>query len=318
MIKWLIFKLATLLTYFRHFSIPSKYRFFIRYNYIGRFIQLRYYFNDYILRRPYKDIQFFGEFSPELKFVLPYAYWHYKNGTLGKTISTSDTKELYYFSKRHIERNEERSWNDFNFDIHIPNSEDHNLIYNFRKWQQVPLKKHYKNTVLLFDKPILIIANKYNEEWEEAPINFISTSMLSKINALLSHRYQIIYNRPSNDLIVNDNSKIEELNDHEFISNECPQMINAMSLYQKEKARFNNYNHYQLALYANCESFISVHGGGAVLASYFGGVNIIYSQRGHEAYFNEFDTIYPKLSNAKIIHVKDDLSLIRKVADEYT
>ncbi|MEJ5961714.1 hypothetical protein [Pedobacter immunditicola] len=59
-------------------------------------------------------------------------------------------------------------------------------------------------------------------------------------------------------------------------------------------------------VYANCDFFVSAHGGTAALASYFGGHNIILSKRGIEHDLNEFTTIFPALSGAKIHHAKTD------------
>ncbi|DBA95148.1 TPA: hypothetical protein ACH3X1_015702 [Trebouxia sp. C0004] len=42
------------------------------------------------------------------------------------------------------------------------------------------------------------------------------------------------------------------------------------------------FNRLQLMLHANCDHFISVLGGNAVIASYFAGVNVAYAAKGHE------------------------------------
>ena len=70
-------------------------------------------------------------------------------------------------------------------------------------------------------------------------------------------------------------------------------------------------------VYANCSRFISVHGGTAALASYFGGINIIFSRSGLEHLFNEFATIFPKLSNATILHAKSETELFKYLQQYY-
>jgi hypothetical protein len=82
---------------------------------------------------------------------------------------------------------------------------------------------------------------------------------------------------------------------------EFPDLVLLEDLMARPEAPSGDLNALQLMVYANCERFISIHGGTATLASYFGGVNIILSAKGHEHYFGEFKTIYPKLSNARII-----------------
>ena len=52
-------------------------------------------------------------------------------------------------------------------------------------------KKHYANSIFLYNKPILVIANKYNIEWGEPPINFLSIEMLDAVIEKLKHKYQI-------------------------------------------------------------------------------------------------------------------------------
>ena len=54
-------------------------------------------------KKKYKVISFDGEFAPELEFVIPFAYWHYKNGTLLKTQGAKFTREMYFFSEHHEE-----------------------------------------------------------------------------------------------------------------------------------------------------------------------------------------------------------------------
>ena len=51
-----------------------------------------------------RGTQYLGEFAFELLAVIPYAYWLHTQGRLDLTVSTADTRCLYYFSKHHEER----------------------------------------------------------------------------------------------------------------------------------------------------------------------------------------------------------------------
>jgi hypothetical protein len=310
----LIFKFSTLISFILFPSVPSKYRYFIRYYFISKFVQVKFFFYDYVLKKPYKKIEYNSEFSPELKFVLPFAYWHYKNGTLERTIGSVGTKELYFFSPNHVEEYDKRVWVDFNYNIEIPNSVDHNLLYDYTKWEKVPLKEQYVNNKIVFDKPILVIANKYNIEWGQDPVNFLDLEMIKFICEFCQDRYQIIYNRPSPFHIVNDESRILELGEKRCIKEIFPSVIFMEELYEEFFKEVKSFNHLQLLVYANASSFISVHGGTSTLASYFGGKNLIFSPKGHEHYFKEFQTIYPKLSGTRIIHAanKNDFKAFLK------
>ncbi|QNF35845.1 hypothetical protein HUW51_14200 [Adhaeribacter swui] len=298
--------------------MPQTCRYFIRYFYLGKIVQCKYFIHDFILKKPYKVICYNSEFAPELKFVVPFAYWHHLNGTLKQTYSSKQTKGLYFFSENHIEKYEERVWCDFNYDIEIPNSQDHSLKYDYSKWAQVPFKSHYKNNLFIFDKPIVVIANRYNSEWDGGPISYIDIPSLEYLIKVLSPNFTLIYNRPSSDLIVNDNSKVYNLNEKEVIRNKYyDKILFAEDLFNSSENKFDSFNQFQLMLYANCEKFISVHGGTAVLASYFGGKNIILSSKGIEHVCNEFETIFPKLSGAKIYVAKSCKQLLELVENVY-
>ena len=106
--------------------------------------------------------------------------------------------------------------------------------------------------------------------------------------------------------ITVDNSATYELNEFEWLEREHPEVILMEDLFREHRDKVNNFNHLQLMIYANANHFISVHGGAASLASYFGGVNLILSKKGPEHHFNCFNTLFPKLSGAKILHAKTD------------
>jgi hypothetical protein len=285
-------------------KVPRELQYFYRDTYNCEVAQFKYVFKDYLFKKKYKDISFNGEFAPELEFVLPFAYWHYKNGTLRSTRSAKYTKELYFFSPDHKEDFETRT-NEGNYNFEVPRilySQD----YDMQKWLPVPLKEHYQNDIFVYDKPILIIANRYNMEWDGPPISFYDIPALEFIISNLKESYTIIYNRPRPENITMDNSDIYDLNEFEWLEREHPEVILMENLYKENKSKVNNFNHLQLMVYANANHFISVHGGTAALASYFGGMNLIISKKGPEHHFNCFNTLFPKLSGAKIFHAKTD------------
>ncbi len=296
--------------------MKGKYRVHVRDNQYCRLRQLKYFFKDYIFKKNYKVIEFYGEFDQELRYVLPFAYWHYLNGTLNKTISSLYTSEFYYFSKSHEEKEGERSWDASEGSFEIPNMK-HSFVFSYKKFTRVPLKNEYKNNLFLYDKPILVIANKYNIEWDGPPVNYIENNLLIEIIENCKDKYQIIYNRPLAAQIVSDSSTILDLHEFELIREKYPDVLLMNDLYSTYKEEVNNFNHLQLMVYANCNKFISVHGGTAALASYFGGTNIIFSKIGLEHYFNEFETILPALSNARIIHAKNNDELFQYIKEQY-
>ncbi|GAB3222944.1 hypothetical protein [Spirosoma arcticum] len=302
----LVLKFLYVVAAFKYPGIRRDLRYFIRDNYFSRLNQLRFVGRDYTLKSKYKVIDYHGEFDQELRYVLPFAYWHHLNGTLKQTISCTNTKPFYFFSDNHLERYEKRVWRAGYDYYHVPNM-THSPTFDFSKWARVPLKSQYKNEVFVFDKPLLIIANKYNVEWDKPPINFLDIPALDRIVSAYKTTHQIVYNRPLATQIVGDNSETMDLKEHDWLREKHPEVLLMNDLYEQHRDRIASFNHLQLMVYANCERFISMHGGTAALASYFGGINIILSHPGGglEHHFNEYATIFPALSGAIILHAKN-------------
>jgi hypothetical protein len=316
MIRALINKFLSLIVLIRYGRLSPLVRYYYRHTMYCKLVQLKYVFQDYIIKKPYKEISFSGEFAPDLQFVLPFAYWHFKNGTLAKTRMAKYTTQLYFFSPDHAEVTDTRT-NEGNYNFENPRilfSQD----YNIRKWAQVPLKDHYKNDIYVFDKPILVIANRYNKEWNGPPISFLSIEALDYIIKKTRDRYTIVYNRPAPKNITNDNSDVLDLNEFDWLRKTYPEVIHLEDLFQENRGNAKNFNHLQLMVYANADRFVSVHGGTATLASYFGGINLIFSKEGREHHFGCYQKLYPKFSGAQIYHAKTEEELKNYVDKIYT
>lgn len=303
----IITKLISLYVRLRFGKMHYDIRYYYRDTYYCQFIQWKYFFADYIFKKKYKTVSFNGEFAPELEFAIPHAYWHYLNGTLLKTEGAKFTNEMYFFSPNHQEVFEVRT-NEGNYNYNVPRIlYSHN--YNMKKWAMVPYKTHFKNDIYVYQKPILIVANRYNTEWDGPPISFLSIEMLKHIFDTLGNQYTIIYNRPRAKNIISDTSEVNDLNEYEMIAAEYPHVILMDDLFAENKIKAKSFNHFQMCVYANADKFISIHGGTAALASCFEGENIILSKKGPEHHFGCFQKLFPKLSGAKIYHAKNDTEL---------
>jgi hypothetical protein len=253
------------------------------------------------------------EFGYELQLVIPYAYYLYKHNLLNKTTSSLMTKELYYFSKNHEEKYTKRMYKTPN----VPNKTPHIKHFTYDKYKPPPYKDIYKNNYFVYNKPLLIIHNKFNIEWGKPPINFINIKTLEEIFRLCSRKYKIIYLRPNNKNIIGDNSDIYNLNETSLLN--LYNIINANDLYKESKYKYhiNNFNHFQLLIHSNCNHFISVQGGNAVVASYFGGTNIIYAKQGEELKYKEYDNHYKKYSNCNVKHSNNYRDFLKLIENNY-
>ena len=262
------------------------------------------------------EICYQGEFGPELKWSVPYAYWHYLRGTLKKTVSYRDTADFYFFSPCHEEVLGERAYVSVPT---IPNTEDHNFRYSLRQWVPVPYKSKFKQDLRFqSEKPIVVISNKFNDEWGRGPVNYLAVPTLVEIVRFLESKYQVIYNRPEGLIIVGDHNVTKTWDDKSKLKDIFPHLNLAEDIFENGKSFYRSFNHFQLALYANCERFISVQGGNSVLTSYFGGTNIVYCKEGFELEFHEYENFYGRLSEAKIVLCKSEVALLEQVKREFS
>jgi len=216
------------------------------------------------------------EFGYELIAVVPFAYWLHSQGKLTRTISGKDTDCLYYFSPDHTEVEERRHWDNMKKALRIPNINIHRPVLDKSRWIPPPYQQVYQNDDFKFDKPTLVVTNKYNREWNRDPINFLDHDTLRWIFDKYQDDYQIIYIRFISSMGYDDTVDTLDLKDFETVLPDYPKVITIQEFHRLNP--LDTYNELQLRIFANCERFITVQGGLAILASYFGGTNIIYAQ----------------------------------------
>jgi hypothetical protein len=88
---------------------------------------------------------------------------------------------------------------------------------------------------------------------------------------------------------------------------------------QKLHARYPtlSFNEVQLRLYSSCHRFVSVLGGSAYLASYFGGINIVLARRGWEVDCGAYERWFDRFSGARVVAVSSDRELLQAVEREF-
>jgi hypothetical protein len=255
-----------------------------------------------------KDIVFNGEFGHELVGVIPYANYLQENNLLGKVYCAKDMRPFYYFSSNVEEKfatrtcthahgfDNERSW--------VPE-------LNTKQFSPPDYKSRFKNDVFMFDKPICVVSNKFNTEWKQPPVNFLSVKTLLSLYDLLHKNYTLIYNRVTFEYVArDDNTQSYGLKDGNL------KMIKLTDIYEENKDKYS-FNEIQMMIYANTENFISVQGGGSILCSYFGGKNTIYAKKGGEKRNDVYRKWFHKLSGCLVSDFDDYQKLLQHVSENY-
>lgn len=253
------------------------------------------------------------EFGYELLSAVPYSYEKYLNGELTETISGIGSEPLYYFSPKHTINKQPRSW--YNTDKARLDGLPYTFIHKPERPKLAfpPYKEHYANKEYKWEKPTLCICNRYNREWGCDPINYFNESILNWLFENLKSQYEIIYFAVDLPEELQDNEHHIELNDREI----CKK--HGIKIFQDIKKE--SWNESMLKLFANCEHYITMNGGYSIMASLFGGTNIIYTRRGvkhtKELDCNSFYRWYPNHSNQRTLVCEDHEKLKEKVKAIY-
>jgi glycosyltransferase involved in cell wall biosynthesis len=249
------------------------------------------------------------EFGYELISVIPYAYYH--RSKLKGTVSGNDTAPLYYFSPDHKINPKERKFGNIS-KVRYPNFFIHKPYLDKSEFEIPPYKEVYANDKFKFDKETVVICNRANIEWSYKMINYFDVPTLRRLFDLLKDKYQIVYINVEGRKELYDGIVPEPIGDFELLK-EYPEVINFHDLIE------DSWNKTQLEVFANCEKFITMNGGHAILASYFGGENIVMSKPGKiqakelNAGINSFYTFYHEFNKGRTVHVENENDLINRV-----
>lgn len=91
---------------------------------------------------------------------------------------------------------------------------------------------------------------------------------------------------------------VREAGDIEAVKLEYPDVLTIQELHASNADL--SFNELQMHLFAACERFVSVLGGSAYLASYFGGTNVVYARRGWEVACGAFENWFDRFSGARV------------------
>lgn len=237
-----------------------------------------------------------NEFGVELAVYIPYYYYLWCEGLwFNNVVSTSKgMKPFYFFLPDHCisEVARPRCWKSpQNRFVPTSNRCGFQFSMDARWWRPPPYRQFYQeNNLLEFttEKPLLIIHNKHNEEWDRDPINFFNLETLSSLIERLVSKYQIVYIRPCSHRISDpgyswDHNKDVPYNlDFEWLDAHPEYHVQTLESIQSSSLASCGYNHVKLCLFAKCENYISVQGGGTVLMPFFAKRMLILHKKGNE------------------------------------
>lgn len=271
-----------------------------------------------------RGTQYFGEFAFELLAVVPYAHWLHEQGRLEFTVSTEDTRSLYYFSRRHIERSTPRRYVPI---TEYPVGEQGVVEYDAwgfpesldtTQWSPPPYREVFADDRFAFPKPLVVVGNKTSDEpylGRDSGVNTIPIGTLVTLVERLTARYTVVYNRPRESDIVGDHDELREPGDIEAVAAMHPDAMTIQQVHAEHPDL--TFNELQLRLYASCERFVSVLGGGSYLASWFGGTNIVYAQAGWEIDCGAYERWFDRFSGADVVVAGSPAELLRLVDERF-
>ena len=256
------------------------------------------------------------EFGYEIACSIPYAYWLHKRGELEKVITCKGMKPFYYFCDNVEEKYDSRTIDNSKAGLNtLPNSwiygnKDNAKLYknewpiweefmceekgcgilDYRKWKLPNYTTQYKNDRFVFDKPFIVVANRYNWEHGTRPVGYFDIKCLYEIfNYLTNKGYTVIYKRPSNTEFPPDQNEMTTILYKETLSaivegvgnitdKQLTSYYDDVILFDDivEKNKDLSYNEVQLQLFTNAEKFIAMSGGSTLLLNLFQKPTITY------------------------------------------
>jgi hypothetical protein len=266
---------------------------------------------------------YIGEYGYELAAMVPWAYSKI-NDCKVKTKGVIGTKYLYFFSKHTVNSNSTRKPRHLPHD-HPFGKRPHFDDAKFQEktkggvWVAPPFKDFYRRDDIELEKPLVIISNKYAKEWDfEGPVNFIPVDILREVLEHLTPNYNVVYSRFQDKRLedsresMGSNTLQEGFKDKEMIRKEFPSVVLFDELSKGLPPDAVNLLLFSLSSMSN--NFLSVQGGNSVVASFFGGRNIILAVYGPETPEKRNDySYYHRFSNAIIDVARDATSFLELV-----
>jgi hypothetical protein len=275
-----------------------------------------------------------GEFGPELVLFLPFVTWLAREGLLrNRRIVTYRGMRCFYDDldcAELIEKPNARSYvlpqnrpdwlpvkNEHNFDTRLASSR--HLCPDLRaRFRAMKLSSEIGSEA----RPLLIIHNKYSNEWGEGPVNHIPIATLDLIFRMLKHEFTIVYIRhgmvpPEGGFVEDHNETLPDFDDRGLLQRH-PEVLGFDELFANHRAAtgVDDLNRFKAMLLARCHRFISSQGGGAhQIALLSGSLFVVLHRRGSEEQWAYFPGYYSFLAPVPplLAICRNDDELIRAI-----
>lgn len=222
------------------------------------------------------------EFGLELLLVLPHLYALRAQ----TTCSHLGTRCLYYWSTTHTEVCLPRRFRRLPAEYPLRSLHGPIVAPPIPDWIPPPFAtvygaagRHLLTAAGFRDRPVAVVHNKKCDEWGRGPVHYIPPVVLRQLfQRIEACGYLGVYVRPvgTEEGYVTDDNVIDTVSDDHRAVAECGGVC------LQDLLGSQDFNTCQLLVSACCKRFVSVQGGAAILASYFGGRNLVYAREGVE------------------------------------
>jgi hypothetical protein len=285
-----------------------------------------------------------GEFGSELIYVLPHAFALHRRGLLNRTFGCGAAMAAFYsFSPAHTDVPECARRYDAAEVAAVAAAAGFAQPHAGRPpasaamWQPPPLRRTHAaqrmpqpppGAAWSRTRPLVILHNKYSEEWGHDPVNFFSLPLLAQVLAALRGCCQVVYNHPGfadaqRNLPLGD---VAWLRRHKLLAGGEGEGANSTGkvILMQDVADANpdlSYNAVQLRVHARAAGAVAVQGGLAALAAALaprGGDVVVLHRAGHETEGGEYAGVFAALHGARIAVATTDSELRRALRNATT
>jgi hypothetical protein len=245
------------------------------------------------------ELEYTGEFGAELILFLPFCRWLSQAGLLRhRTVKTYAGMGCYYRDldclgiveksqlREYVPPARRPPWLPIK-DEHFFDGKGRSPFHSYPDLRSDFGSRPIQARLEAPERPLLVIHNKFNSEWNGPPVNFIPLGALDALFSLLKHRFTVVYVRHEMDRESSysaDHDGSLRLDDRALLERH-PEVLRFQDLFQEFRAAGNDadVNTYKNALFSRCFRFISTQGGGAHhIAMFSGSLLLVLHRKGRE------------------------------------